>query len=71
MKNYAKQLILCTYRHLALAYSTHHATMANPKRAGCGYDGYNFGRQGGITNGAEWYSVQGGNVLYLKLNITL
>jgi hypothetical protein len=34
--------------------------MSNPKRSGCGYDGYNFGKQQGITNGAAWYSVQGG-----------
>lgn len=34
--------------------------MASATRKGCGYDGYNFGRQGGITNGAAWYSVQGG-----------
>ncbi|KDR10344.1 carboxypeptidase E-like isoform X2 [Zootermopsis nevadensis] len=49
-----------TFRHLALAYSTHHKNMANPRRHGCGHDGYNFGKQGGITNGAAWYSVQGG-----------
>ncbi|KAJ4443963.1 hypothetical protein ANN_05752 [Periplaneta americana] len=47
-------------RHLALAYSTHHKNMASPQRRGCGDDGYNFGKQGGITNGAAWYSVQGG-----------
>ncbi|CAB3379664.1 Hypothetical predicted protein [Cloeon dipterum] len=49
-----------TFKHLALAYSENHATMSNPKRSGCGYDGYNFGKQKGITNGAAWYSVQGG-----------
>lgn len=49
-----------TFRHLALIYATHHKNMANPKRGGCGDDGYNFGKQGGITNGAAWYSVQGG-----------
>lgn len=49
-----------TFRHLAMAYSTHHKDMANPSRHGCGDDGYNFGKQGGITNGAAWYSVQGG-----------
>lgn len=49
-----------TFRHLALAYSTHHKNMASPHRRGCGDDGYNFGKQGGITNGAAWYSVQGG-----------
>lgn len=34
--------------------------MADPNRKGCGFDGYNFGKQGGITNGAAWYSVDGG-----------
>lgn len=34
--------------------------MAAKDRKGCGYKGYNFGRQGGITNGAAWYSVAGG-----------
>ena len=43
-----------------MAYSTHHKDMASPNRGGCGDDGYNFGKQGGITNGAAWYSVQGG-----------
>ncbi|GLG98031.1 Carboxypeptidase D [Gryllus bimaculatus] len=49
-----------TFRHLAHAYADKHATMAKANRRGCGRDGYNFGKQGGITNGAAWYSVQGG-----------
>ncbi|XP_071439885.1 carboxypeptidase E-like [Hetaerina americana] len=50
-----------TFRHLAQTYaSLHHGGMADSKRAGCGTDGFNFGKQGGITNGAAWYSVQGG-----------
>lgn len=49
-----------TFRHLALSYAWNHKNMANPTRRGCGEDGYNFGKQGGITNGAAWYSVQGG-----------
>ncbi|XP_063217316.1 carboxypeptidase E-like [Bacillus rossius redtenbacheri] len=49
-----------TFRHLAQSYAKLHKTMSDPNRAGCGYDGYNFGKQGGITNGAAWYSVQGG-----------
>lgn len=49
-----------TFRHLALAYATNHKNMANPKRRACGDDGYNFGKQDGITNGAAWYSMQGG-----------
>lgn len=49
-----------TFKHLAVAYAGHHANMASQNRKGCGRDGYNFGKQGGITNGAAWYSVQGG-----------
>ncbi|KAK9751479.1 Zinc carboxypeptidase [Popillia japonica] len=50
-----------TFRHLALAYSTYHADMANPKRRGCGDSmSDKFPKQGGITNGAQWYNLQGG-----------
>lgn len=50
-----------TFRHLAQTYaSLHRGGMASSNRAGCGTDGFNFGKQGGITNGAAWYSVQGG-----------
>ncbi|XP_072162255.1 uncharacterized protein [Bemisia tabaci] len=53
-----------TFRHLALSYSTRHSNMSRSDRRGClqldGKEGYNFGRQGGITNGAAWYSVEGG-----------
>ncbi|KAJ8920476.1 hypothetical protein NQ315_005344 [Exocentrus adspersus] len=50
-----------TFRNLALSYSTHHADMASPKRKGCGdVDSNRFAKQGGITNGAKWYSLQGG-----------
>lgn len=50
-----------TFRHLALTYSTHHADMSKPTRKGCGdVDSNKFPRQGGITNGAKWYSLQGG-----------
>ena len=48
------------FRHLAQAYSLFHADMAKVDRSGCGFGGYNFGKQGGITNGAAWYSVDGG-----------
>ncbi|CAG9772666.1 unnamed protein product [Ceutorhynchus assimilis] len=50
-----------TFRQLALAYSTSHVDMASPKRRGCGDgDSAKFAKQGGITNGAKWYSLQGG-----------
>lgn len=48
-------------RYLALAYSTYHADMSSAARTGCGdIDSNLFGKQGGITNGAKWYSLQGG-----------
>ncbi|KAK9872584.1 hypothetical protein WA026_018716 [Henosepilachna vigintioctopunctata] len=50
-----------TFRHLALQYSLYHADMADPKRKNCGdVDSAQFAKQGGITNGAKWYSLQGG-----------
>ncbi|KAK6633778.1 hypothetical protein RUM44_004385 [Polyplax serrata] len=60
VKEYSKSPDDETFRHLALSYSLKHKEMSDPKRKGCGYDGYNFGKQGGITNGAAWYSVKGG-----------
>ncbi|XP_075216200.1 carboxypeptidase E-like [Lycorma delicatula] len=49
-----------TFRFLAINYAKHHKDMADINRKGCGRDGYNFGRQEGITNGAAWYSIDGG-----------
>ncbi|CAH1381469.1 unnamed protein product [Tenebrio molitor] len=50
-----------TFRYLALAYSSHHEDMANPRRRGCGEaDSAGFAKEGGITNGAKWYSLAGG-----------
>ncbi|XP_045467352.1 carboxypeptidase E-like isoform X1 [Harmonia axyridis] len=50
-----------TFRHLALQYSLYHADMADPRRKTCGdIESINFPKQGGITNGAKWYSLQGG-----------
>lgn len=43
-----------------------HEDMASTKRKGCyitdeaDSDSYNFGKQGGVTNGAAWYSLKGG-----------
>lgn len=57
---------------MALGYAEHHKTMANPNRPGCDLDGFNFGKQGGITNGAAWYSVQGGKQIVTKyMNIKM
>ncbi|XP_060801055.1 carboxypeptidase E-like [Amyelois transitella] len=54
-----------TFRELALTYATAHADMASAARRGCHTSSsegssYNFGRQGGVTNGAAWYSLKGG-----------
>lgn len=37
--------------------------MANPNRMPCRGGDTNFGKEGGITNGAKWYSVRGGKTL--------
>lgn len=34
--------------------------MANSNRLPCRGGDINFGKEGGITNGARWYSVRGG-----------
>lgn len=59
-----------TFRYLAEMYAANHATMADPDRKPCGSGGDDdsFGKQGGITNGAAWYSVAGGTVLLFSLH---
>lgn len=50
-----------TFRWLAKSYADNHAHMSKNDHAPC--DGSSqdaFARQGGITNGAKWYSVAGG-----------
>ncbi|XP_027848660.1 carboxypeptidase E-like [Aphis gossypii] len=49
-----------TFKWLALSYANYHADMANPNRMPCRGGDTNFGKEGGITNGAKWYSVRGG-----------
>ncbi|KAJ2947032.1 hypothetical protein O0L34_g16377 [Tuta absoluta] len=55
-----------TFRELAMAYARNHADMADPNRRGCHVTSsedsstFNFGKQGGVTNGAQWYSLKGG-----------
>ena len=49
-------------RHLALAYANNHARMADMNTPSCDKNDEGFARKGGITNGAAWYSVEGGNV---------
>ncbi|XP_059098087.1 carboxypeptidase E-like [Tigriopus californicus] len=49
-----------TFRFIAQTYSTNHPRMADPQAKGCDRPESSFGKQGGITNGAAWYSVAGG-----------
>ncbi|KAI1291850.1 Carboxypeptidase E [Halotydeus destructor] len=50
-----------TFRHLAESYAKRHKLMATRQNIKCaGDDEDDFGKQGGITNGAAWYSVAGG-----------
>lgn len=55
-----------TFRELAMTYASAHADMASATRRGCHTTSsddsatYNFGKQGGVTNGAAWYSLKGG-----------
>jgi hypothetical protein len=58
---YSKSPDDATFRYLAETYAKNHAHMAKNDHAPCdGTAADNFARQGGITNGAKWYSVSGG-----------
>eukprot|EP00092_Neocalanus_flemingeri_P035502 GFUD01038635.1.p1 GENE.GFUD01038635.1~~GFUD01038635.1.p1 ORF type:complete len:478 (+),score=118.25 GFUD01038635.1:214-1647(+) len=49
-----------TFRSLAMVYANNHPRMSNPSTPGCDSPTNEFAKQGGITNGAAWYSVGGG-----------
>jgi len=49
-----------TFRNLASVYAGHHSRMSNPNTPGCDSPVNEFAQNGGITNGAAWYSVPGG-----------
>ncbi|XP_068211125.1 carboxypeptidase E-like [Palaemon carinicauda] len=49
-----------TFKHLAQVYANEHPRMSDPKRPPCTPGDYSFGPEGGVTNGAAWYSVRGG-----------
>jgi len=58
---YSKSPDDSTFKSLALAYATKHAHMAKDDHKPCDANGEDtFVKKGGITNGARWYSVQGG-----------
>lgn len=52
-----------------MTYASAHADMASATRRGCHTTNsedsttFNFGKQGGVTNGAAWYSLKGGGFL--------
>ena len=54
------------FRHIALNYAGNHPEMSDPNRPGCENRKNPFARQGGITNGAAWYSVAGGKGLSIN-----
>ncbi|OTF80464.1 hypothetical protein BLA29_005646 [Euroglyphus maynei] len=58
MTSYTPSADDITFRHLARTYATNHKRMSHTGTA-CDQD-EDFGKQGGITNGASWYSVAGG-----------
>jgi len=57
-----------TFRSLALTYATNHRDMT--KAGKCDPTDEDFSKQGGITNGAAWYSLSGGlqDFSYLATN---
>lgn len=58
---YSKSPDDSTFKYLAESYAKSHAHMSKNDHAPCdGTASDNFARQGGITNGAKWYSVSGG-----------
>uniref|UniRef100_A0A1I8B4B5 Peptidase_M14 domain-containing protein n=1 Tax=Meloidogyne hapla TaxID=6305 RepID=A0A1I8B4B5_MELHA len=58
---YSKSPDDATFRYIAETYAKAHAHMAKNDHEPCdGTAQNNFARQGGITNGAKWYSVAGG-----------
>nr|AVA09654.1 putative effector protein [Heterodera avenae] len=61
IRAYSKSPDDVTFRYIAETYARAHAHMAKNDHAPCdGKASNNFARQGGITNGAKWYSVSGG-----------
>jgi len=59
-----------TFRYLAEQYANSHATMSKPHEGCEATSDDDFYKQGGITNGAAWYSVAGGmqDFNYLSTN---
>merc|ERR1719400_1021309 len=49
-----------TFKHVAQTYAKNHPRMSDPDTPGCDKKFNPFAKQGGITNGAAWYTVEGG-----------
>merc|ERR1712004_33459 len=49
-----------TFKYIAMTYAGNHPHMSDPNRPGCDSPKNPFAKQGGITNGAAWYTVDGG-----------
>lgn len=49
-----------TFKYIAMTYAQNHPRMGDPKTPGCDKQFNPFAKQGGITNGAAWYTVEGG-----------
>jgi len=49
-----------TFKKVALTYSKNHPRMGDASTPGCDKKFNPFAKQGGITNGAAWYTVEGG-----------
>lgn len=61
VNQYAKSADDATFRSLAQSYANAHAHMAKSDHPPCDGTAHDaFSQQGGITNGARWYSVSGG-----------
>lgn len=63
-------IFLLWCRHLAESYSLIHLTMARPHQP-CDKFNDEFYENNGITNGADWYSVQGGMLRDYFKNINI
>merc|ERR1712226_782803 len=60
MQEYTRSPDDVTFRYLAESYALAHANMAKPHKPCDMTSDDKFHKQGGITNGAAWYSVAGG-----------
>ncbi|CAG0887526.1 unnamed protein product [Cyprideis torosa] len=60
MSHYEKSPDDQVFQYLSRVYSSRHPRMSDPEFLGCEAGDPHFSANGGITNGAAWYSVSGG-----------